>query len=70
MIDANTKFIATAALEDQQAETIRETLWPKWFSCFGVSRSLLSDQGKNVDGRVIRDLCKKLNILKIQLKFG
>lgn len=65
MIDANTKFIATAALDDQQAETIRKTLWPKWFATFGVPRSLLSDQGKNVDGKVIRDLCKKLNIIKI-----
>lgn len=65
MIDANSKFVATAALNDQQAETIRRELWPKWFSYFGVPRSLLSDQGKNVDGKVIRDLCKRLNILKI-----
>ena len=65
MIDANSKFVATAALDDQQAETIRKVLWPKWFSYFGIPRSLLSDQGKNVDGKVIRDLCKKLNITKM-----
>ena len=65
MIDANTKFIVTAALEDQQAETLRKVLWPKWFAYFGLPRSLLSDQGKNVDGNVIRALCKRLNILKI-----
>ena len=65
MIDANSKFAATAALSDQQAETIRDQLWPKWFAFFGVPRSLLSDQGKNVDGKIIRDLCKKLNITKI-----
>ena len=65
MIDANTKFIATAALEDQQAETLRKVLWPKWFAYFGIPRSLLSDQGTNVDGNVIRTLCKRLNILKI-----
>ena len=65
MIDANTKFIATAALDDQQAETIRKVLWPKWFAYFGIPRSLLSDQGTNVDGNVIRALCKRLNILKI-----
>lgn len=65
MIDANTKFVATAALDDQQAETIRKVLWPKWFSYFGVPRALLSDQGKNVDGKVIRDLCKRLNIIKM-----
>ena len=65
MIDANSKFVATAALDDQQAETIRKVLWPKWFSYFGIPRSLLSDQGKNVDGKVIRDLCKRLNIIKM-----
>jgi hypothetical protein len=65
MLDANTKFIATAALSDQQAETIRKTLWPKWFSYFGIPGSLLSDQGPNVDGKVIRDLCRSLNITKI-----
>ena len=65
MIDANSKFVATAALDDQQAETIRKVLWPKWFSYFGIPRSLLSDQGKNVDGKVIRDLCKRLNITKM-----
>ena len=65
MIDANSKFVATAALTNQQADTIRATLWPKWFSYFGIPRTLLSDQGKNVDGNVIRDLCKKLNITKM-----
>jgi transposase InsO family protein len=65
MIDANTKFIATAAITDQQAVTIRDVLWPKWFSYFGIPRSLLSDQGKNVDGNVIRELCKQLNITKL-----
>ena len=65
MIDANTKFAATAAISDQQAETIKNVLWPKWFSYFGIPKSLLSDQGPNVDGKVIRDLCKKLNITKI-----
>ena len=65
MIDANTKFAATAAISNQQAETIKEVLWPKWFSYFGIPKSLLSDQGQNVDGKVIRDLCKRLNIVKM-----
>ena len=60
MIEANSKFVGTAALTNQQADTIiKDTLWPKWFSYFGVPRKLLSD------GNVIRDLCKKLNITKM-----
>ena len=65
MLDANTKFVTTVALADQQAETIKEELWPKWFAYFGIPNSLLSDQGPNVDGRVIRELCKQLKILKM-----
>ena len=65
MIDQATKFVSTAALSDQQAETIKQALWPKWFCYFGIPNTILSDQGSNVDGKVIRDLCRKLNITKI-----
>ena len=65
MIDAATKFVATAALSDQQAKTIKDCLWPKWFSYFGIPSIILSDQGQNVDGNVIRNLCRQLNIRKI-----
>ena len=62
MIDMNTKFVA---LSDQQATTIKNALWPKWFAYFGVPSTILSDQGCNVDGNVIRELCRQLNIVKI-----
>ena len=65
MIDVATKFVATAALSDQQAKTIKDCLWPKWFSYFGIPSIILSDQGQNVDGNVIRNLCRQLNIRKI-----
>ena len=65
MIDMNTKFVATAALSDQQATTIKSSLWPKWFAYFGVTSTILSDQGRNVDCNVTRELCKQLNIVKI-----
>ena len=61
MIDMDTKFVATAALSDKQATTIKNALWPKWFAYFGVPSTILSDQGRNVDGNVIREL----NIVKI-----
>ena len=54
MIFAATKFVATAALSDQQAKTIKDCLWTKWFSYFGIPSIILSDQGQNVDGNVIR----------------
>ena len=39
IIDANSKFAATAAISNQLAETIKEVLWPHWFSYFGIPKS-------------------------------
>ena len=65
MIDADTKFAATIALPNQLAESIRDALWPKWFAYFGIPASILSDQGPNIDGKIIRQLCDQLHIKKL-----
>ena len=65
MIDFDTKFAATSALSDQEAETIKKVLWPKWFAYFGIPSAILSYQGSNVDGKIIRKFCEKLNIQKM-----
>ena len=65
MIDADTKFAATIALPDQKAQRIKDACWSKWFPYFAIPEELLSDQGPNVDGKIIRDLCKKLGIKKM-----
>jgi hypothetical protein len=65
MIDADTKFAATCALSNQLAESIRNAIWPKWFAYFGIPAAILSDQGPNIDGKIIRNLCAQLNIKKM-----
>ena len=65
MVDASTKFVANIALPDQKAETLRHALWQKWFPFFGIPEYILSDQGRNVDGHVMRKMCQKLGIKKI-----
>ena len=64
IVDLATKFVSVAALGNQQADTLKNALWDKWFSIFGIPVKLRSDQGKNVDGNVINDLCKYLAIVK------
>ena len=52
-------------LRDQTAESIAEAFRVGWiFRGHGIPDVLLTDQGKNVDGHEIRDLCKKLRIHK------
>ena len=66
MLDSNTKFMAVEAMKGQKAEVVKSALWNKWFPYMGVPGILLSDQAKNMDGKVVRQLCKDLGIEKIR----
>ena len=70
VVDMSTKLCSMIALPHQQAPLIRAALWKCWFGNFGVPKRLLSDQGENMDGNVIRDLCKELGIKIISLSSG
>ena len=65
MLDSKTKFMAVEAMKGQKAEVVKSALWNKWFPYMGVPGILLSDQAKNMDGNVARQLCKDLGIEKI-----
>ena len=64
IVDLATKYVAAAALKNQQADSLKHALWEKLFSVFRVPQKLRSDQGKTVDGKVINDLCEYLCIAK------
>ena len=66
MLDSNTKFMAVSAMKGQKADVVKSALWDKWYPYFGIPEELCSDQGKNVDGEVIKKLCEDLNIKKIR----
>ena len=65
MLDSTTKFMAVEAMKGQKAEVVKSALWNKWFPYMGIPGVLLSDQAKNMDGKVVRKLCKDLGIEKI-----
>ena len=64
IIDLSTKFVSVAILSSAKADFLSDSLWDKWFSIFGVPVTLRSDQGRNVDGRLIRKMCDELLIKK------
>ena len=64
MIDQFTRWFECAPLKDVKAETIADTAVEQFFCRFGFPAELHTDQGKNVDGNVIRAMCEKLGIKK------
>ena len=40
---------------DQTAESVREGLLVGWIHKHGIPKILLSDQGRNVDGKAVRE---------------
>ena len=66
VIDTFSKLITAVALPNAHADTIVDALWYRWFGYFGMPKFLLSDQGSNVDGKTVRELCKELAIKKLR----
>lgn len=64
IVDLFSKFIEAVPMYDQSAEAVKESLLQGWIHRHGIPQVLLSDQGRNVDGRVIRELCSQYGIDK------
>ena len=64
--DIFTKLMTAIALPNSRAETVVDALWYRWFSYYGLPKLLQSDQGSNVDGTKVRQLCKDFAIKKLR----
>ena len=64
IVDLFSKHIEIGAMKDMLAQTIKETLEQTWVNKHGLPQILLSDQGRNVDGTIIRVMCEQLGIEK------
>ena len=62
--DIFTKFTQAIPTKDKKAKTVAAALVNNWFVHFGVPRRIHSDQGRNFEGTVIRELCRMYNIQK------
>ena len=62
--DVFSKYIDAIPLKDQTAPTIVSKLQTKWVYVHGTPFYLLTDQGSNVDGQVMHDVCVSLGIEK------
>ena len=64
IMDAFTKWVEIRAIPDQTAVTCAEHLVDSMICRFGCPLILHSDQGRNYDGRLIKELCRLLEIRK------
>jgi len=65
-MDSYSKWAEAFAIENKEAETIAKVLVEQIFTRFGCPLSILSDQGKEVDGRIMAEVCKLFGIEKLR----
>jgi transposase InsO family protein len=64
IVDAFSGFAVTAAMKNQAAETVCNVLMEKIVAPFGCPLAILSDQGRQFEGRIFSQLCDMMEIEK------
>ena len=59
--------MASQRIKNKEAETIAKVLVEQVFARFVVPLSILSDQRKEVDGRIMAEVCKLFGITKLRI---
>jgi len=66
LVDAFSNWVEAKAVSTVDIETVAQTILDEWIFRFGAPERLVSDQGGNVSGDLIKQLCRLLNIQKIR----
>ena len=64
MTDVFSKFSQAVPCQDQKASTVARVLVQEWFQRFRVPRRIHSDQGRNFESQLVKDLCSVYGIEK------
>jgi len=61
-MDQYTKFVECYPIPDQKAETVAKKIVYEYFSRYGLSLDLHSDQGSNYQSKLFKEICRLLEI--------
>ena len=64
MTDSFTKYAQAVPCKDQTALVVAKALRDHWFACYGVPVQLHSDQGRNFESELVRELCSLYGVHK------
>ena len=64
MTDAFTKYALAVPCRDQTAPVVAKVLRDQWFAHYGVPIQIHSDQGRNFEGHLIKEICRLYRIKK------
>lgn len=62
--DYFSKWMEAFPLPNQEAHTIAKVLVEEWICRYGSPRSIHTDQGRNFDSNLFREMCRLLNVSK------
>uniref|UniRef100_A0A3Q2XXG7 Gypsy retrotransposon integrase-like protein 1 n=1 Tax=Hippocampus comes TaxID=109280 RepID=A0A3Q2XXG7_HIPCM len=66
LTDHFTKFAIAVPTRDQRAKTVAKALWDNLIIPYGFPCRLLSDQGRDFESKLIKDLCEFVGVKKIR----
>ena len=64
LVDAFTKWVEAYPLPDQEAHTCMRAAYDGFFSRFGFPLQLHSDQGRNFESSLVKELCSLTGVYK------
>ena len=62
MTDVFSKFTQAVPCRDQKSSTVAKALIREWFQKYGVPRRIHSDQGRNFESQLVKDLCAEYTV--------
>uniref|UniRef100_A0A3Q1HDU2 Gypsy retrotransposon integrase-like protein 1 n=1 Tax=Acanthochromis polyacanthus TaxID=80966 RepID=A0A3Q1HDU2_9TELE len=66
LTDHFTKFAVAVPTKDQKAKTIAKALWDNLIIPYGIPSRLLSDQGRDFESKIVKELCALIGTSKIR----
>ena len=64
--DHFTRYAQAFVTPNQKASTVAKTLWDKFFVHYGYPEKILSDQGRNFESKLLKELCILAQIKKMR----